>query len=53
MGIILLVAGKVVEEMVRQETSLSNTAAESQGTCIPDLYQLDDDGVELNLKKPA
>ena len=40
MGSILLVVGKVVEEMVRQETSLTNTAAESQGTCIPDLYQL-------------
>ena len=24
----------VVGEMVRQETSLTNTAAESQGTCI-------------------
>ena len=24
----------VVEEMVRQETSLTNTSAESQGTCI-------------------
>ena len=31
MGSILLVVGKVVEEMVRQETSLTNTAAESQG----------------------
>ena len=24
----------VVEEMVRQETSFTNTSAESQGTCI-------------------
>ena len=40
MGSILLVVGKVVEEMVRQETSLTNTAAESQGTCISDVHQL-------------
>ena len=30
MGSILLVVGKMMEEVVRQETSLTNTAAESQ-----------------------
>ena len=34
MGSIPVVEGKVVEGMVRQETSLTNTAVEAHGTCV-------------------
>ena len=57
MGSFLMVVE--VGGMVRQETSLTNTAAQSQGTCISDLHQLtsyifnDDGNVEIDLKKPS